>query len=132
MANVTLEEEYHGAHPGSYIIEENGEKTPVYFSHRPGGTPQEASMKRMPQQPNTEAQQAHQKEAKSNITNANERVKAILADPEQRAAAEIRFAEDCALNGDTIKSKKTGKERKRRIEDFIRKENMRRKGSEGL
>lgn len=89
-------------------------------------------MKRMPQQPNTEAQQAHQQVVKSALIEANKQVKAILADPEQRAAAEARFAEDCALHGDTIKSKKTGKPRPRRLVDFLKREVMKGKGSEGL
>ena len=95
-----------------------------YISQRPGLSPQDVNIKFNPQQPNTEAQQAHQQEAKSALKEGNERVKAILADPEQRAAAEARFADYCAKYGNTYLTKRKRKTRKRRIEDFIRSEIM--------
>ena len=95
-----------------------------YLAQRPGLSPQEVSIKHNPQQPNTEAQKKHQQVVKSALIEANKQVKAILADPEQRAAAEARFADYCALHGTTYQTRVKRKTRVRRIQDFLRSEIM--------
>lgn len=115
MAKATLLEntEHHGKW-----------KDGKYISQIPGRSPQHVSIKSNPNQPNTKAQQTHQQVAKSSLIAANAYASRILHDPVQRAEAQARFDTYCAEHGDTLPSKRTGKPRKRRLIDFLRKEGL--------
>lgn len=95
-----------------------------YIAQRPGQPAEEVSIKANPKQPFSEAQLAQMKSQDSRLIDANATVHKVLNDPEANAAAWTRFQAFCAEHGDTYRTKKTGKVRKRRFIDFLRSKYM--------
>lgn len=95
-----------------------------YIAQRPGQPAEEVSIKANPKQPFTEAQLAQMNGQDSRLIDANTTIHKILNDPEAKAAELADFQAFCAEHGDTFRTKKTGKVRKRRFIDFLRSKYM--------
>lgn len=95
-----------------------------YIAQRAGQPAEEVSIKANPKQPFSEAQLAQMNGQDSRLIAANTTIHKVLNDPEAKAAELADFQAFCAEHGDTCRTKKTGKVRKRRFIDFLRSKYM--------